>query len=265
MKWNEENITKAILNLKNELDIKDNRMPSSTEMRNNNHSGLSRIISKNGGMAVWAKKNGLYIRGSGESNRIWTDEKIESAIKKSMIVLAIKRMPTRSELDDIGMCDLSNAISKSDYKFSGWANKLKIKTKSSETNTGMIYERIAEENIKEHIKNVDIKQMSANHPFDILVNDSVKIDVKVGKIHNHFGTPSYTFRTGKKYGSCDLYLCYGLDEMNGVKEVFLIPSNKAITTTINICVGGKSKYLKYKDRWDFIERLYKSFETATII
>lgn len=265
MDWNEKNITEAIFNLKEKLEIKDNRMPSSTEMRKNNQSGLARIIGKNGGMAVWAEKNGLYLRDSGETNRIWTEEKIGLAIKKSMNDLSIQRMPTRSELDNIGLGDLSNAISKSEYKFSGWAEKLKLKTKSSETNTGRNYEKIAEKNIREKFPSLCIEQMSANYPFDILIENSVKIDVKVGKMHTHFRTPAYTFRTGKKYGSCDLYLCYGLDTEGNVKEVFLIPSNKAATTTINICIGGKSKYLKYKDRWDFIERLVKSFEEATKI
>lgn len=255
MKWTEETIESEILKLKRELNIKDNRMPSSTEMRDSSNSGLSRAISLNGGMLHWAEKMDLYLRTSGESNKIWTDDKIHEHIKESIETLRIDKMPTVSELRSIGRGDLANAITKSKLKYSGWAKKLKLETKQSETNKGQNFEKMAIQDLIERFEGSDIKKMTSNYPFDLLFNDSVKIDVKVGMKHNHFGTPSYTFRTAKKYGSCDFYLCYGVDRENKVENIYIIPSFKAQVTTLNITIGGKSKYNKCVDQWDSIIKL----------
>lgn len=194
----------------------------------------------------------------------WNDEEIEKAIKESCRILVIERMPTRSELESIGRNDLACKLSKGNEGFRFWANRLKLTLKSSETLRGNKFEEIAFNQLSEMFPNLKITNMNQNHPFDLLAGKHVKIDVKVGELHHFFGTPSYTFRTGKKFGSCDLYLCYGLE--NGeIKDIFVIPVSEAIVTTLNICIGGKSKYLKYRERWDLVDKLELSNEIATKI
>lgn len=185
---------------------------------------------------------------------MWNNDKFEKEILKSMQVLCIDRMPSRSELESIKRTDLASALNRS-YGYYGWAKRLGIKTKDSETKKGKKYEIIAETILKEKFPNVEIIQMSQNHPFDILLDGSVKIDVKVGTIHNGFDVPAYTFRTGKKYGSCDIYLCIGLNSELEIDKIFVIPTIFANVSNINICMGGKSKYLKFDNRWDYIRKM----------
>lgn len=188
---------------------------------------------------------------------MWNDMKIEKEIKKSMEVLCINRMPSRSELEDIGRADLASVISRG-RGYYGWAEKIGLRTKTSETEKGKKYELVAEKILKERFGNIEIMQMAQNHPFDILLDGSVKIDVKVGTVHNGFGTPAYTFRTGKKYGSCDIYLCIGLNRKSEIESIFVIPTIFANIVNINICTGGKSKYLKFENRWDYIEKMVEN-------
>lgn len=187
----------------------------------------------------------------------WNDKKIIEEINSCMKTLNLNRMPTRSELENINRGDLCNAIGKSDGYY-GWAKKLGLKTKMSETTKGKRYEYIAERILKGHFKNTEVLQMSQNYPFDILVDGTVKIDVKVGTVHNGFDVPAYTFRTGKKYGSCDIYLCFGLNKKQEISNIFIIPTAMANVTTINVCIGGNSKYLRFSNRWDIISEMMTS-------
>ena len=195
----------------------------------------------------------------------WTDEAIKNEILSVMEALNLQRMPTRIEIVAICGNGLACAISRDKRGYYGWANKLGLKTKDSETTSGKRYEAVAEMNISSQYEELIVKRMPQNYPFDILVDDTLKIDVKVGKRHAHFGTPSYTFRTGKKYASCDLYLCYGLGDDGKINDIYLIPSNAAITTTINVTIGGNSKYDKYKNKWELIGRLLTGIDEALAI
>lgn len=263
--WTEELIEKNIFELREKLHIEGDRMPTHQEMKDNKLSGLGAAISKNGGIDFWSKKLGLNVITAGEKNTKWTDKAIAEGILSVMDALTLDRMPTRVEIVSISGNGLAGVISKSALGYYGWAGKLGLESKNSETSSGKKYEHIAEEHIVDMYQELTVKQMTQNYPFDILIDDTLKIDVKVGKRHTHFGTPSYTFATNKKYASCDLYLCYGLGEDGEIADVYLIPSNTAITTTINITIGGKSKYDKYKNQWQLIGRLLAGIEEALAI
>jgi hypothetical protein len=185
----------------------------------------------------------------------WNDERIKAELLKCIKVLQIDRMPTASELKDIGRNDLHCAISRS-KKYSGWAKELGLSLKQSETTKGQKYEKYVRDVIKTF--GYDVKQMTTKHPFDLLINDTVKVDVKVGGVHNHFGARCHTFRPSKKYATCDIYVCIGLDEKGKVEKRFVIPSKYAKLVTINIC--NDSKYNVFLERWDYIERFVKFYQ-----
>ena len=65
----------------------------------------------------------------------WTQNEIMAEIMTAKNKLEIKRMPSVSELKNINMGGLVNAISKS-HGFEWWANALKLPMKSSETGLG---------------------------------------------------------------------------------------------------------------------------------
>lgn len=256
MKWTEERILEEIKSLQISLYPNSDTMPTYADMKDNKLSGLGRAISLNGGIDKFRVKLGFSIKSKVIK---WTDNEIEKQIRESMEILVIDRMPTQSEIKSIGNTALTSQLSRNGYY--EWASRLGLKTKQSDTNKGKEYEKIATEKINEELHWLDVIPMSQNHPFDLKVGNHVKVDVKVGEVHNHFGSNSYTFRTSKKYGSCDFYICIGLEE-GEVKDWFIIPSSSAEVVTLNISLGGSSKYEKFKNRWDLIDKMELSNSIA---
>ncbi|MCA1029311.1 hypothetical protein LCM23_25190 [Cytobacillus kochii] len=192
----------------------------------------------------------------------WNDELIKSELKKCISYLQIDRMPTASELITLGRNDLHCKISKT-KKYSGWAKEIGLEMKSSETTKGNTYEFYILEKIKEISSGFSVKKMSTKHPYDLLVNDCVKVDVKVCKAHNHFGSRAHTFGINKKYATCDIYVCIALDEHDIVENYFIIPAARLQLTTLNI--GTDSKYNMYKNRWDILCNFVRYYEKALVI
>lgn len=172
-----------------------------------------------------------------------------------MTILNIKRMPTASELTSIGRNDLHCKIGRT-KTYKGWAEHLELQLKSSETTKGNEYEELVAKIIRG--LGYEVKEMTTKHPYDLLINDSVKVDVKVGGAHNHFGSRAHTFRPSKKFATCDLYICVALDENDEVENIFIIPSKFAQLTTLNI--GTDSKYNKFIYRWDYIKRFVQFYD-----
>jgi hypothetical protein len=189
----------------------------------------------------------------------WTNEKIKDALLESIKILQIDRMPTAAELKSIGRNDLHCKVSRT-KKYRGWAEELGLEMKNSETTKGNRYEFHVLDKIKEVSNHLFIRKMSTKHPFDLLVNDCVKVDVKVGSAHNHFGARAHTFGLHKKYSSCDIYICVALDEHEEIESYFIIPSPHVQLVTLNI--GTNSKYNKYKDNWNFIYHFVNEYERA---
>lgn len=189
----------------------------------------------------------------------WTNELIESELKKCIKVLNINRMPSAKELTDIGRNDLHCKISRT-KKYSGWAEHLGLELKASETKTGQEYERKIAEMLGN--RGHQTERMTTKHPYDLLVNEHVKVDVKVAGPHHHFGSRAHTFRPSKKHPTCDLYMCVALDEAEQIEKVFVIPSKFAQLVTLNI--GTKSKYNSFINRWDYIDRFTEFYKTLKV-
>lgn len=189
----------------------------------------------------------------------WTDVKVKEELLKCIDTLMLDRMPTAQELKDIGRNDLHCKISKT-KKYSGWANELGLKLKESETAKGNRYEEHVRQLIERSSSHLKVKKMTTKHPYDLLVNDCVKIDVKAGKAHNHLGTRAHTFRLSKKYATCDIYVCVALDEEETIEKYLIIPSSHVQILTLNL--GKNSKYNRYINNWGFINRFVNQYERA---
>ena len=188
----------------------------------------------------------------------WTDEKVKKGINDCMVVLNIKRMPTASEFKSLEMNDLHCKISRT-KKYSGWASELGLELKESETKTGNEYEAIVKERLDKFF-DLDIKRMTTKHPYDLLINDCLKVDVKVGTAHNLFGSRAHTFALNKKYATCDLYICVALNEKGEIENYFIIPSSHVQIVTLNI--GTKSKYNQYLNNWNFVKLFVERYQLA---
>jgi hypothetical protein len=196
------------------------------------------------------KRKVIAMNGYG---KVWTEERLISELFKSMKALGIDRMPTSTELKSLGRNDLHIKISRT-KKYRGWAETLNLELKSSCTLTGQIHEDFIERILLD--KGYSVERMSTKHPYDLLVNDAVKIDSKLANPYILRGSRVHTFGISKPEPTCDIYVCAALDEVGGIERIFVIPSHQLRVVTL--CVGKQSKYNKYIDRWDYIEK-YSNF------
>lgn len=187
---------------------------------------------------------------------MWTNELVKSELLKSIEILDLKRMPTASELKSIGRNDLHCKISRT-KKYSGWAKELGLKLKASETSLGQEFEK----EISELVQGLGYKatRMSTKYPYDLLVEGTVKVDVKVANPHMLRGESRiHAIRLGKVNPTCDIYICVLLNEEREAERVLVIPSHFVRKTMLNI--GKRSKYNVYDGRFDYIEEYVDFFK-----
>ena len=188
----------------------------------------------------------------------WTEKRIENAIKNVMKTAKINSMPTHTQMDEItGNMALSNAVSKhggSKY----WANKLGIDCKICESKIGYEYEC----ECLSHLTTLgyDCELTKARYPYDILANNNIKVDVKCGNLYHGTVGNYYTFNLEKSKPTCDVYVCYCVND-DVVQKVYIIPSC-VLSGKTQLSVGvEKSKYDKYINAWNIISKyddFYKS-------
>lgn len=190
----------------------------------------------------------------------WTHDKIKKEILSVMKSLEIDRMPTRNEIRSVLTNDkLTNKISKT-LGYYGWAKELEIDVKENDTYTG----KQSEKYVIELLNSLGYKaeQMLQNFPYDILVNDVCKIDVKFSHLYKGPVGNFYSFALRKDKPTCDFYILVAEDP-NQVKKIYVVPSAKVIQKQIGIG-QHKSIYEKYKNRFDLIES-YISFYSKLMV
>jgi hypothetical protein len=197
-----------------------------------------------------------------ERHTNYPDEFIEKGIKEVVTALNIKRMPTRTEILTVTKnTKLDNAIQRS-YKYSGWAEKLDLKLKESETTLGKEYENIAVIDILQHT-GMDSEKMSQNYPFDLLVANNIRVDVKTANRYYYKDSAYfYSFNLEKRHPVCDLFVCYCINDKNEVDKTFIIPSSKLHLTQLSI--GTKSRYDIYLNAWDCFQKYYDFYNSLII-
>ena len=178
----------------------------------------------------------------------WSSERVKCEIANVMKMLDIDRMPSFEEIKHAtNSCALTNAISKRGgiYHFS---EEMGVLAGKSETGLGRKYELYAKD-IIESMGHSVIK-MTTRFPYDLLVENGVKVDVKVSHLYKGKQGDFYTFNLEKPFATCDIYVlfCVGTTE-----QIYVVPSAKVIANT-QISIGQyKSKYDIYKDRWDLLD------------
>lgn len=182
----------------------------------------------------------------------WNDELIEREIINVKNILGIDRMPTSAEISRImNNYSLTNAIARhGGYKF--WANKLNLNQSECETRIGYEYEIKIKEILES--KGYKVEKMTSNHPYDLLVNKNIKVDVKASnKYKSNKGWCSYSFGLGKRNPTCDIYVIICIQD----NKVLIVPSKYLKQS--QLCITDKeSKYDIYKDRWDYFDK-YNEF------
>lgn len=188
----------------------------------------------------------------------WNDKLIEEKIYEAMKILKISRMPTRSEMVKVFNNDaLSNKISRT-LGFIGWAEKLALPIKTSESVKGWAYE---EQALKDIEKNLNIKGelTPVKSPYDVRV-EYCRIDVKMSnKVHNETDGHYYTYNINDYNCGSDLYIFYCVDN-NQIQKIYIIP-RIVLKNKKQFSIGVyKSKYDEYLNRWNLIENFNNNYK-----
>lgn len=182
----------------------------------------------------------------------WTDELIRESILEVVSAMELDRMPTRSECEQYFRdTRLTNAISRR----CGWyalAHELKLPVKDSETTFGKRSETAAAEALTE--RGYDVRKMPQNFPYDLLVDDCIKVDVKASRLYHGVNGDFYSYNLEKPYATCDIYILYLIGDDGARNEALIVPS-KFVSTNTQISVGAsKSKYRRFSGRWDYFDQ-----------
>lgn len=186
----------------------------------------------------------------------WNNEKIENEIKAMLEDTKIKYFPAKNEIDEYyGDTCLSNAIAKT-YGFRGWSEIFNLPRKDSSVKLGNAWEyRIMDYLIS---KGYDIEKMSYKHPYDLLINEYIKVDVKVSKLFNA-DSPYHSFDLGSSNHNCDIFILITLDEDENPERVLIIPSSDLMGQK-QVAIGKNSKYNKYNYRYEVIDKYDKFYK-----
>lgn len=188
----------------------------------------------------------------------WNEELISARITDIANKFAPVRMPSNREVVEMtGNYALANAIQKNGgYEF--WANKLGLEQKHSETKVGVEYERRVADALREHGHNV--LGTTVKHPYDLLVDNCVKVDVKVASTSLVRGSKVHAYRIAKRQHTCDFYICCELD----TGGTYVIPANM-VAGQVQIEMGTDSqKFGHYKDAFYLIDDAVKFYQSLVI-
>lgn len=190
----------------------------------------------------------------------WNDDLIKREILEVKNALGIDSMPSYSQIKSVRKSDdLSVKIGRTGG-ITRWAKELGLEIVKSESRIGLNGEKIVEELLK--LNGYSVINTSKNRfPYDLLVNNDVKIDVKLSHLNKSSNGNYYSCNLEKINPTCDIYIII-CEKNNKLAKVLVIPSKFLHIT--QLCFGEKnSKYNKYINRWDYVEqydRFYKSIE-----
>lgn len=188
----------------------------------------------------------------------WNDDLIKENIMIVVEKLNLDHFPTHSEMIEVfGNKSLACKIAKHKGTVY-WAEKLGLPLKYSDTTFGNKYEIKAISDIYENVE-LNSVQTSSRHPYDLLTDNSVKIDVKVSKeFTNNCNSKAFAFNLEKKNPTCDIFLLYCLNDDETYRKVLIIPSCSVIGKT-QIGVGENSKWNRYENRWEIVKQYSEFF------
>lgn len=185
----------------------------------------------------------------------WTPEMIAQKIVEAVNGLNLSAMPTRSQFVNFyGDDKLTNKISKT-LGYYGWAEKLNLSIQNNDTQKAKLSEKFAADLLRDH--GYEVLQMVQNHPYDLLINQAVKVDVKFSNLYHGDQGNFYSFALRKKYSSCDVYLLISNNDANE-KSIFILPAKDAMQLQISIGEHN-SIYHKYLNRYDVIDQYLKLY------
>ena len=179
---------------------------------------------------------------------------IEKDLKAYIETFGCTYMPTCKEMNDNGYAGLRSRVSENGGIYY-WARRFKLPLKESNATFGMNNEYRAKWMLEG--MGYTVKKMPTGHPFDLLVDDCLRVDVKTANATFSKGVRKHDFRL-KKEKECDFYICLVLDENGEIEKFLVLPVGAAKEEQVKIRMGKSSIYDKYIDRFDLLDKFLES-------
>jgi hypothetical protein len=256
-----ENMEKEIRNAMHDLNI--NRMPTTNELASINRKNIVNALSKHGGSYKCAEQMGIEVSTQNAPSGWWTLKRIRSAIQPT--VDEFGRMPTKKELDDRGLTKLSSVVSNKGYQIV--ANALGIDMKDCTIRQALNKENEVIEIIRE--MGLKAEPTAYKAPFDILVENQLRIDVKMGS-RSTKRPNQFIFRMdAKNYQSCDLYiLCATEGESRDTVDTYWIPADLIPfikTTDTGLSISSAPRWHLWRNNLNILHSMLKKESISSSI
>ncbi len=172
----------------------------------------------------------------------WSHALVESELLS--VISQLKRFPSVSDLKELGKNDLSCAMQRRGGQFY-WSEIVGVSRQHSDSDFGWSGELKAAQMLRDRGFSVE-KAESLRSPYDLIVNKTVTIDVKVANRAKYGACDGWFYRIGKS-PTCDFIMLTRAD----VHDCFIIPSSIAPKTNVTIS-KSMGKYAKYHNAFELI-------------
>lgn len=175
----------------------------------------------------------------------WTEEKIHAELLP--ICAGSGVFPSNSDLQKLGRTDLSNQVSRKGG-FIHWSKRMGFKRKDSESDKGWG----GEDECLKILINLGFRAVKAERlraPYDILVDDCVRVDVKTAMFAEYGPCRGWFYRVGKIQTS-DLLMLFQGD----TKDAYYVPWTVCPETNITIARDG-GKYKAFKNNVSVLRKM----------
>lgn len=130
----------------------------------------------------------------------------------------------------MGRADLAAQICKHTLRYKGWAKRLGLDMKQSDTLFGHEWEAYIH-GLLTATGHESVRQ-TTRAPFDILVDGRVRLNVKAARWHEYGPCRGFFFGIGKTWKNCDAFALVKVSEKP--PEVLWVPSSEAQQQTITL-------------------------------
>ena len=131
---------------------------------------------------------------------------------------------------------------------------MSLKQKKSETALGIHGEQVMADVLRG--LGFTVEATSVKHPYDLLIDGCVKVDVKTANTSYVRGCPVHAYRLAKKQHTCDFYVFFE----NDTDAIYVVPAH-VCTGQVQVEMGsGSKRYAKFKDAFYLIRECVKLFQ-----
>lgn len=186
--------------------------------------------------------------------RQWTDSDVKAELLG--VCASLGHFPSNTELRVLGRSDLSCQVTRRGG-FVFWSNKVGIGRNYSDSDFGWAGEAAVLRQIESH--GLSAKRAGGTRaPFDILVEDRVRVDVKNANFASYpmkgnAACSGWFYRIGK-LPQADIIALHQFD----TGDTYIIPWRNVTSSNVTITPNGK--YKRYRNAWWILELFVRNSE-----